>query len=245
MYLSEYMENVAEYAKTVPESESVKAVKYFKQLINKEIQIIKVETVFVVDYSTSASDLLVKVEGSKYPMSHVLYSKVREVRKVHSIVMNAKDVKSVLFAKTKAILDTVSDEQQKRLLKRIQSVVTACDKLLKGFMNEDTAKDFFESAKSLFDPCKMMSCSTESVSKSKKELFLLDSIPFPNFSVLHSVLVDIVKENTKTAKTKKIRYVEEVEVDLVVNLCGVAIERPGLESQRRVRECGIFFSQKF
>lgn len=83
VYLSEHVKYIAVYAKIFPELEFAKAVNHFKKLNDEDIRIIKAEAIFVVDYSAPASDLPIKVKGSKYPISHVLYSKVREVHRAY------------------------------------------------------------------------------------------------------------------------------------------------------------------
>ena len=76
-YLYEYVEDLAEYAKSL--SEDVRAINYFKKLSDEDIKIVQAEAAFVMEYCSPVSKLLLLIEGSKYPLAHLLYPKVREL----------------------------------------------------------------------------------------------------------------------------------------------------------------------
>lgn len=82
VYLRNYVEDVAAYAKIILESESIKPVDYFKKLSKEDVAIIEAEATFVVEYCTPVSDLLVQVEASKVSLCHLLYGKIKDVHKV-------------------------------------------------------------------------------------------------------------------------------------------------------------------
>lgn len=220
VYMSEYVEDVVAYAKNLPNTkEMAKALKYFRKLQPEDIAILQAEAMFVVEYCSPISELLLKVEGSHYPMAHTLYSEVRSNLNLFTVVRKASDVKTVLLPSTKAKLQAVSDAKQKTLLSRIKDVCCECERLLKNFINDDTAHDFFDSARILFEPSKLTSSlSSEVVTKAKEKLSLLDMIPNENFYVLHSILGDLVKENLALAQSRSKKQVDDVVVKALMSM---------------------------
>lgn len=206
VYLAEYVEDVAAYATTITGSKLPKSVKYFKKLKEHDIVTIKAEANFVSEYCSPVCDLLVKCEKSKDPMSHVLYSKVNELSKSFEPISNATDkdnTKSLLSVKMKDLVNKLPDDRQKTLLQRLKNVCVESCKLLSSLQENDTAKEFFQSSRILFHQSKLTaSLSSETVIKAKKKISLLDTIPDDSFRVLHSVLADLVIENSKQAGNK-------------------------------------------
>lgn len=204
VYIGEYIQDVTNYAKTIPKAESVKSVEYFQKLTENDIKIIKSEADFVEEYCTPVLKLLVEIETSKDPLSHLLYSKINEVRKIFSVVTKADDVKTVLYEKTKRSLTVLPSQKRRNLEDRIKSVSKKCDEIFTHHLSSDPAKSLFKAARTLFDPSKIItSCSNEvKVAEAKANLSLLKSIPFPSFKVWHELLVDSVKDAMKSNACK-------------------------------------------
>lgn len=215
VYLHDYVEDVVAYAKIILESESVKAVDYFKKLSKEDIAIIKAEATFVVEYCTPVTDLLVQVEASKVPLCHLLYGKIRDVCKIFSIVKDAKDVKTVLYKETKSSLNFLSDSKRRNLEDRIRAVSKKCDELFSGYLSNDSANSLFEAVRNLFDPSKIVmgSITDAKVVQAKENLPLLAAIPTSNFRVLYALLADSVKEIVKSKSS--IKKESDVVVDVV------------------------------
>ncbi|XP_034232068.1 uncharacterized protein LOC117640011 [Thrips palmi] len=199
-YISVYLEDIADYAKTVPENE-VKSVQYFKKLNAEDLKVIKTEADFVEEYCASVCDLILYLEGSLYPMSHLVYSKVSVIQKVFHLLGSASDVKSVLYKETKASLLKLSSQKQKGVCERLKAVAKKCDEILSDYLSNDTAKNFFQATQTLFNPSKIVvGCSDRDFENAKNNIPLLNVIPLANFKVLHSLLTDAVKEALKSGK---------------------------------------------
>lgn len=195
-YLAEYVEDVVAYAKTIPDSDAVKSVQYFKKLTNEDVNIIKCEAIFTVDYCTPVTALLTKLESSKIAFSHNLYSSIREVQKVFSVLKSTSDVKSQLYAKTKNSLSSLSGGKCKNLLERIKVVSQKCDGLFYELIEGDVGRKFFTASQTLFNSSKLVmgSATREKLLEAKNNIPLLSVIPNENFFVLHGLLTDNVKE---------------------------------------------------
>ncbi|KAE8739559.1 hypothetical protein FOCC_FOCC014942 [Frankliniella occidentalis] len=223
VYIADYAEDIADYVckELTGKSYDSQAVKYFRKLKPEDIMIIKAEAKFVVEYCSPVCDLQLMVEGSKYPMSHLLYAKVSEIRKPFSSVANAGDsIQGVLFDKTKDSVALVPHTKQKTLLGRIKKVCEACNDLIKSQLKEDTASEFFEASNILFNPCKLSaSLSSEKIVKAKESIAILNCIPTANFVILHSLLSDHVKENNANAShSKKGGSREDVVVNALMSM---------------------------
>ncbi|XP_026290182.2 uncharacterized protein LOC113214890 [Frankliniella occidentalis] len=194
-YISTYLEDVTNYAKTIPESEKVNSVQYFKKLSADDLKVIKTEADFVVEYCSSVCDLILFLEGSLYPMAHVVYSKVNDIKKVFHLLGSASNITSVLFKETKSSLQKLSNQKQRAVCDRIKAVAKKCDEILTEYLANDTARNYFQAAQTLFNPSKIvLGCSDTDFETAKNNIALLNSIPLPNFKVLHGLLSDAVKE---------------------------------------------------
>lgn len=199
-YLYEYVEDVVEYAKSLPED--VRAVQYFKKLSDEDIRIIQAEAAFVLEYGSPVSELLLLIEGSKYPLAHLLYPKIRKLCTSFSVVKNAEDIKSVISKKTKDCLCVLTRSKQRNAEGRIKAVCAASLEKLQKFLAEDTARSFFNASETLFYPPKMLSVPDSNYNtitlKAKQQISLLDHIPNEQFLVLYGLLRDQVLEVSKT-----------------------------------------------
>lgn len=175
-----------------------------KKLSAEDLKVIKTEADFVVEYCTSVCDLILFLEGSLYPMSHLVYSKVNEIRKVFNILASAGNINTVLFKETKASLHKLSNQKQRTVSDRIKAVAKRSEEILTEYLSNDTAKDYFQSSQTLFNPSKIvLGCSDKDFETAKNNIVLLNSIPLPNFKVLHSLLTDAVKESLQLANNNK------------------------------------------
>lgn len=210
-YLVDYLPDVIEYAKTVTDKK-VQSVKYFKGLSDEDVSIILAEATFMKEHSTPMYNLVLLLEGSKYPMAHRLYPKLRELLSTYNVFKNTNDIVPLVSDETKKALEMVqSDIKRKNLERRILKVASQCvDKLTELFL-EDTAHDFFEAAETLFHPPKIMTLHDDDVSrecilKAKRSLAAFDSIPDSQFLVKYGVFKDEVKSAVQRCDPK-------VEVD--------------------------------
>lgn len=87
-YLELYIEDVVEYAKSLPDD--VKSVKYFKALTPEDVLIIAAEATFVREHGTCVYETLRLFEGSKYPLAHKLYPKLKKLLNTFSIMKKFK-----------------------------------------------------------------------------------------------------------------------------------------------------------
>lgn len=203
-YLFEYIEDVTDYAKTL--NNDVEAVKYFKSLTKEDVDIIRTEASFVKDYSRPVDDLLLLLEGSKYPTAHRLYPQVKEVIKFFSVLHEVRDPKSVLLEGTKRCLTKVeSRTRRKNLEDRMKNLAKSCQTLLTDFIANDLGITLFQSCEALFSPSaiiilksKPVSESSEIITKNKEQLYILRKIPSPEFLVLYLLMVDQVCDAIKT-----------------------------------------------
>lgn len=214
VYLSEYLEDVASYAKTL--NDDIEYVKYFKRLSLEDISIIKAEATFVKDYCVPVDNLLLLLEGSKYPIAHRLYAEIRELCAYFNVVKMTKNINSALAAETKKCFDKI---HSKNLEQRFKSTATDCYEQLKTFVANDEGKILFEACDALFAPTKVAilksketSDVTSYIRKYKNDLYVPRKIPTSNFIVLHSLLRDAVYEKFKNQPKKNKDYclVEDV-----------------------------------
>ncbi|KAK3929768.1 Kinetochore-associated protein 1 [Frankliniella fusca] len=183
-YLDEYLEDIVEYARPFL---------IFKGLTPRDVSIIQAEARFEVDYCTPVSDLILKLEGSKSPMSNLLYSSIHNVRKVFTALKNAEDIVPLLYEKTKLSFENIASDTKKKSLKgRIVAVAKKCDDILSDYVTNDSANNFFKATQKLFDPCKLISQSStpDQLAAPKEKIPLLSCIPTANFFILHSIFSD-------------------------------------------------------
>lgn len=258
-YVSEYVEDIYNYAKGLPESDSPRSVKYFKKLSEEDIKIIKAEADFVVEYCTPVCDLIEFLEGSHYPMAHTLHSRVNELKNVFSVLKSARDIMTALYSKTKASVTEISGQKKTNLLDRIKGTATKCCDIISDLLSKDTGKKFYESTQVLFDPCKIVGGSSEQeIEKAKNDITILNPIPLANFKVLHSYLCDLVKEKLKTSDSSKKKKGQHTDVvtDMLltmkekypefVTLCLITINVPvsNVDSERAFSAYNDILSSK-
>ncbi|KAK3926560.1 CGG triplet repeat-binding protein 1, partial [Frankliniella fusca] len=211
VYLSEYVDDVTEYAKTL--GDEVESVQYFNSLSQLDIQILTAEATFVKDYCGPVDNVILFLEGSKYPTAHRLYPQVNELMKHFEVVQNATDVKAVVPTDTKKALEGIaSNSKADYVMKRFKIAADKCHKILKNYLENDPAKIFFKACEALFSPTKMLALksmevseATKIITKHLKKLPFLN-IPESNFVVLYLVLLDNVCDALKKTIKKDKDY---------------------------------------
>lgn len=81
-----------------PFNEYAVSVKYFKELSNEDIRILKAEAVFVKDYCGPIDDTLLLLEGLKYSTAHMLYLVIEELVVYFKILQSALSIKEAVPA---------------------------------------------------------------------------------------------------------------------------------------------------
>jgi len=196
VYLCGYLEDVANFAKSVPRKESPQAVQYFQKLSSNAIAVINAEAVFVREYCTPVSELLLELESSCKALGHVLYPKLICLSKTFETIQNATKVDSVLNANCKAALEDFPITKLEEIENRFKLVAERCNFIINNYMSEDPAKDIFTSLRDLFNPTKIVlgSVTQGAILRAKSRISLFDTIPDDEFKVLHGMFCDNVKE---------------------------------------------------
>ncbi|XP_052127492.1 uncharacterized protein LOC127750292 [Frankliniella occidentalis] len=207
--ISDYAEDIFEFVRTLDDSDS-NAVEYFKNLEELDWKIVKAEAAFVVEHCAPVSDLLLLLEGNKYPLAHRLLPNLNQLLVSFTIIMESDRIKRVVGEKTLAALLQLPKQEMYRAGRRMRSMCRMCFDRLTGLIDTDTAKLFFESCASLFCPVKIMSGTVDTVSRAYKNIPMLKEIPLAQFLVQHGVLQKEVENYLLNNRSKKVDAVHEV-----------------------------------
>jgi len=215
VYLGEYLEDICAYVETLPVDERDSSnVRYFDSLTAEDVEVILTEAAFVKEYNESVCNLLALVEGTRYPMAHKLYPKLKELLAEMSVLCDAPDLTTVLKPKTKQCLNALSGSKATTVKVRMQETAKECHATLTRLLSTDSGKEFFSAVETLFHPPKMLSndlTDPNVLLDAKRDINLLSSVPDSEFLVLYALLKDEVRNALEKSKPDdKIDIVELV-----------------------------------
>lgn len=256
VYICDYLEDIEDFAKSVPRKESPEAVEYFQNLTELDIKIIHAEAMFVREYCTPVSDMLLELESSCKAMGHVLYPELNDLCKPFETLKLSTDVMRALNEQCKKFIDDLDLPLQKfqHLGTRVRQVAEKCHDIITKYMSEDPAKHIFRSLTDLFNPTKIVlgSVSESDILKAKRRINLFDNITDDQFKVLHDIFSDhvrdilIVKPNLGTAAVLRALEAMRGNYSEFVKKCLQSIYIPvaNVDSERGFSAYGDVFSPK-
>ncbi|XP_063240838.1 uncharacterized protein LOC134541343 isoform X1 [Bacillus rossius redtenbacheri] len=146
-YLADYLLDIADFC----QKDEIKVlqnagVEYFSAISKQHLAVVHVQAIFVKEHAKELVDLMLKLEGSSYPTSHLLHGELEHLKECYTAVSNG-----VYFDNTQSALESLSPTKAAEAKLSLQRVVSQAQAKLTSLMAQDPSKKMFEHLKVL-DP---------------------------------------------------------------------------------------------
>ncbi|XP_063225163.1 protein polybromo-1 isoform X3 [Bacillus rossius redtenbacheri] len=194
-YVNTYLDDLVTYLKSL-ELESSEALMYFQTLSVEEIVIIQCQAEFLVKHGCALVELTKQLEGSSYPMSHLISGKLSDLLKSLQLVNDFN-----FGSKTNESLKLLAAVKQGLVKSQFQSCGLRCHTKLMKLINEDLSKNIFQNLGQLFNPREiMLNDVCNDMVRAGKSLPFVSTVSGKEFLEGYSALKEIVVEKVKKSE---------------------------------------------
>ncbi|XP_063232447.1 uncharacterized protein LOC134536601 [Bacillus rossius redtenbacheri] len=194
-YVNTYLDDLVTYLKSL-ELESSEALMYFQTLSVEEIVIIQCQAEFLVEHGCALVELTKQLEGSSYPMSHLISGKLSDLLKSLQLVNDFN-----FGSKTNESLKLLAAVKQGLVKSQFQSCGLRCHTKLMKLINEDPSKNIFQNLGQLFNPREiMLNDVCNDMVRAGKSLPFVSTVSGKEFLEGYSALKEIVVEKVKKSE---------------------------------------------
>lgn len=194
-YVNTYLHDLVTYLKSL-EVES-EALQYFANLSGEQLTIIQCQAEFLVEHGCALVELTKQLEGSNYPMAHMISGKLSDLSKSFQLVEDFQ-----FGSKTATCLKSLPVVKQGLIKCQFQSCGLKSHTKLLALIAGDPSKVFFNNLGHLFNPREiMLNAVSQDLVKAGKLLPFVSTIPEKQFLEGYLALKEIVADKVKSDGT--------------------------------------------
>lgn len=205
-YLSEYLMDIIAFFK----QEDMKAnnnsgILYLTSLSSRNAEVILAQCGFVQAHASNLVEILVKLEGSKYPTAHLLYGYLGDL--IKGFDCTSQSIFSVEF-EDKLSSSSLTTADKASVKQKCQKASALCMDKLQGLINSDPSVKIFKALNKIFSPKHILLNNTKDILQSFKDIpglqKLDDTLLFCGYESLKAATQDAVTAKNEECDVQKI-----------------------------------------